>query len=77
MSLLLSRHHTEKISEDRPHLIPNIHEPSPSAANVIIEYTDLPKEKEVTVIGLSQDKKFLTVGGRREHRVLQIERDAN
>jgi hypothetical protein len=77
MSLLLSRHHTEKISEDRLHLIQNIHEPSPSAANVIIEYTDLPKEKEVTVIGLSQDKKFLTVGGRREHRVLQIERDAN
>ena len=74
---MLSRHHTEKISEDRPHLIPKIHEQNATAANVIIEYTDLPKEKEITVIGLSQDKKFLTVGGRREHRVLQIERDAN
>lgn len=53
MSLLLSRHHTEKISEDRPHLIPDNPKLSASTANVIIEYTDLPKEKEVTVIGLS------------------------
>ena len=74
---MLTRHHTEKISEDRPHLTPNLHKQSASAARVIIEYTDLPKEKEVTVISLSQDKRFLTVGGRREHRVLQIERDAN
>jgi hypothetical protein len=77
MSLLLSRHNTEKIYEERPQLILNNQELSTSAANVIIEYTDLPKEKEVTVIGLSQDKRFLTVGGRREHRVLQIECDAN
>ena len=74
---MLTRHHTEKISEDRPHLIPNLQEKSASAARVIIEYTDLAKLKEATVISLSQDKRFLTVGGRREHRVLQIERDAN
>ena len=74
---MLTRHHTEKISEDRPHLTPNLPEQSASAARVIIEYTDLAKLKEATVISLSQDKRFLTVGGRREHRVLQINRDAN
>ena len=65
MSMLLSRHITERIPEDRQKLIPNVYS---QVANPVIEYTDLPKE--IAVMGLSLDKKFLTVGGRREHRVL-------
>lgn len=30
---------------------------------------------ELAVIGLSQDKKLVTVGGRREHRILKVIRD--
>jgi hypothetical protein len=39
-------------------------------SNSFVEYNDV---GEVTVIGLSLDKRFLTVGGRKEHRVLKIE----
>jgi len=39
-------------------------------SNSFVEYNDV---GEVTVIGLSHDKRFLTVGGRKEHRVLKIE----
>ena len=32
---------------------------------------------DLMVIGLSRNKKFLTVGGRRDHRILQICREDN
>jgi hypothetical protein len=38
----------------------------------LIEFGDI---GEATIIGLSSDKRFLTVGGRREHRVLKLHRD--
>ena len=30
---------------------------------------------EIAVIGLSADKRFLTVGGRKEHRILKVVKD--
>ena len=72
--MLLTRQLTEKLSSEISLLIPKATDLN---AHVLVEYTDLPKDKDITAIGLSLDKKFLTVGGRREHRVLQIERDAN
>jgi len=55
--------------DKEPALAPNVIGQSLPAAKLFVEYEEL-QEKEVTVIGLSLDKKFLTVGGRREHRVL-------
>lgn len=67
--MLLHRHHTQINLPDLKSL---------GGRDIIntsnfVENTDC---KDATVIGLSRDKKFITVGGRREYKVLKIEQDA-
>ena len=38
----------------------------------VLDFKDV---NEVTVLGLSRNKQFLTVGGRKEHRVVKINKD--